>query len=112
MTNQTELNQLEKDIKAYKTQIELGDALDKLRANRDFNKVVINGLMKDEALRLVHLLADPAMDDDKSREAIHREMMAIATLGQHFNGIATKAEMARRSLNQAEELYTDLAQEG
>ena len=112
MSNQTELNQVERDIKAYKAQSDLGNALEKLKSNRDFQKLVMDGYLKDEAVRLVHLKADPNMQEADQQAGIDRDLMSIAVLGQYFVTVGQRAAIAGKQLTDAEELRTELLAEG
>lgn len=108
MTTENQLNQLERDAKALKAQIDLGNALDKLRSNRDFNKVITEGYLKDEAIRLVHLKGDPAVQSAASQASIIRDIDAIGALASFFALIQRNSDIARKQMVDLDEERTEL----
>lgn len=110
-STQHQLAKLERDVKAYKGHIDLGNALANLRSNRDFKKLIVEGYLKDEAVRLVLSKADPALQEPAAQAAIDRDINAIAVLNQYFTITAQKAEIASKQLHDAEELRVELLKE-
>lgn len=98
MTTENILNQLERDAKAHKVTIDLGNALDKLRNNRDFIKLILDGYLKDEAVRLVHAKSSPALQSEAMQAAITRDIDAIGSLAQYFNTVTQQANIAVKQL--------------
>lgn len=112
-STQLQLAKLERDVKSYKSQIDLGRALDNLRLNRDFKKLITEGFLKDEAVRLVLSKADPALQTPEAQAGIDRDINAIAVLNQFFTIVSQKAAIANKQLNDADEMRTELlAEEG
>lgn len=93
-----ELQQLEKNIKHSQHTVELGAALERLSSNRDFRKVITEGYFKDEAIRLVHLLADGNMQSPESQKSIQNQMLSISGFHDYLNTLKVRADMARRSI--------------
>lgn len=112
MTTENQLNKLERDAKALKAQIDLGTALDKLRSNRDFNKVIAEGYLKDEAIRLVHLKGDPAVQSPASQASIIRDIDAIGSLASFFALIQRNTDIAKKQLADLDEERTYLMEGG
>lgn len=112
MNNETTLNQLDRDAKAIKPSMELGVALDKLRSNRDFNKLIVEGYLKDEAVRLVHLKADPNMQSAESQTSIDRDIAAIGVLNQFFIITEQRARIAGKQMHDIEEMRAELLAQG
>ena len=94
----TELQQLERNIKHAQKTVDLGDALDRLRNNRDFKKVIGEAYFNEEAVRLVHLMSDANMQSPEIQHSIHKQMIAIGVFHDFLNTLATRADMARRSV--------------
>lgn len=94
----TELQQLERNIKHAQKTVDLGDALDRLRNNRDFKKVIGEAYFNEEAVRLVHLMSDSNMQSPEIQQSIHKQMIAIGVFHDFLNTLATRADMARRSV--------------
>ena len=71
------LEAIDRSIKQSQAIVELGSAVDRLRSNKDFKKIVIEGYFEKEAIRLVHLKADPSMQSAASQQSINQQMDAI-----------------------------------
>lgn len=96
------VRQIEESIQHEKQFIELDKALDRLEANRDFKAVVIDGYLEKEAIRLVHLKADPAMEKPEKQASILAQIDAISHLLQYFRLVGTRAAMATKNIASAE----------
>lgn len=108
----TELQQLERSIKDSQKLVDLGESLERLRGNRDFKKIFIEGYFEKEAIRLVHLRADQNMQSADSRKAIDAQIDAIGTVHQYLRTIDVQAQMAGRDLEADEETRATLVAEG
>lgn len=108
----TELQQLERSIKQTQKLVDLGDALERLRNNRDFKKIVIEGYFEQEAIRLVHLMSDPNMQSVESQQSIHNQMIAVGVFRDYLNTIDIQAQMAGRALIADEQTRDELLSEG
>lgn len=108
----TELQQLEASIKQSDELIELGNCLERLRNNRDFKKIIIEGYFEQEAVRLVHLKADNNMQSVESQKSIVAQMDAIGNLSQYFATLQFKAGMAHKAKASDEEMRDELLAEG
>lgn len=111
MTLTEQLSQIEKDIKTSTEVVDFGNALERLRSNRDFKRVVLEGYFKDEAVRLVHLLSDPAMQTPEKQASIHTQMMGIGQMSQYFNTVFFRARQAGKYIADAEEMREELIAE-
>lgn len=112
MNNESTLAQLDRDAKAIKPSIELGAALEKLRNDRDFNKLIVDGFMKEEAIRLVHLKADPNVQSPEQQAAIDRDISAIGVLAQYFVIVEQRARVAGKQFHDIEEMRAEVLTEG
>lgn len=106
-----ELQQLEQNIKYSQKAIDLGDALERLRSNKDFKAIFVNGYFEQEAVRLVHLKSNLNMQSNESQQSILRQMDAIGTVSDYLNTILTRAEMARRTIMADEATRDELLSE-
>ena len=93
MSNDTEVAALERGIAQAKEAVESGQALVRLRANRDFRRLITDGYFSAEAIRLVHLKADPAMQTEPRQKAILSQIDAIGTLHAYFLNVMSQAEL-------------------
>ena len=108
----TQIEAIERNIRNSKGAIELGNAVERLRTNKDFRKVVMEGYFEKEAIRLVHLKSDPAMQGTESQQSITTQMDAIGNMSQYMNTVLQKAALAGKSLESDEETLVELSEEG
>jgi hypothetical protein len=111
MSNKEVTKALEASIQRAKESVELGKALERLLSNRDFRTVVKEGYFREEAVRLVHLRVDPAMQTPALQDSIVKQMDAIGALSQYFDVLSRQSAMAGRSIESdeltLEELYLE-----
>lgn len=113
MSNNNEIQQLEASIQHAKTVVDFGATVERLFNNRDFKKVISEGYFEQEAIRLVHLKADPNMQSVAQQEAIVKQMDAIGSLKQYLRTKCHIATQAVRSIAADEETRDELlAEEG
>lgn len=110
--NDNAIQEIELNIKEAQKIVDLGASAQRLIANRDFKKVVMEMYFEKEAVRLVHLKANPAMQDKDRQEAIVKEMDAIGSFHQFLRTLEIQAEMARRAIEDSEDLREELLAEG
>lgn len=96
--NQQYLQAVEADIKRNKASVNDGEAVARLMSNKDFKKIILQGYFKDEAVRLVHLKADPAMQSEESQRSIVLQMDAIGSFHQYLHIITQLANIAEKNL--------------
>ena len=107
-----ELQQLESNIKLAQKIVDMGDALDRLRNNRDFKKVIGDGYFEQEAIRLVHLMSDSNMQSPEFQQSIHKQMIAVGMFREFLETLATRANMARRAVEADEATRDEILAEG
>lgn len=106
------IQEIELSIKEAQKIVDLGAAVQRLASNRDFKKVVMEMYFEKEAVRLVHLKANPAMQDKDRQEAIVKEIDAIGSFHQFLRTLEIQAEMARRAVADGEDLRQEILSEG
>ena len=107
-----ELQQLDDNIKQAQKIADLGDALNRLRNNRDFKKVIQEGYFEQEAIRLVHLMSDSNMQTPEMQTAIHKQMIAIGSFRDYLDTLFIRVDMARRSVAADENTRDEIMAEG
>jgi hypothetical protein len=107
----TRVEEIELNIQQAKSIVELGSSLERLRNNRDFKKVIIDGFFEKEAIRLVHLKSDYNMQDDESQKSIVAQMDAIGTLSQYFSKVRHEGMLAQKAIESDEETRDELLTE-
>lgn len=103
---------LEENIRRAKEQVETHAALARLQQNRDFQRVVLGGYLKDEAVRLVHLRVDPAMQTPERQASVLRQIDGIGCLLDYFRTLELTAANAEKSIALDEMTREDLLAEG
>lgn len=109
--SQTAIQEIELNIKQAQELVNLNTSLQRLRNNRDFKKVFLDGFFKDEAVRLVHLKADPSMQSPEYQAAILKQMDGIGAIRGYFDMIEHQGQMAAQAIEADEEALEELRQE-
>lgn len=103
---------LDESIREHQKLVDFGQAIERLRKNTDFKKVVVDGYLKNEALRVVHLKADPNFQTPERRATLERQLDAIAFFGDYLNTQMIFAERAVRQITDAERTREEILAEG
>lgn len=90
----------------------MSEALNRLVENRDFKKVIKEGYLSQEAIRLVHLRADPAFQTPERQAAILGQIDAISHLSAYFRTVGLNAAIAEKAIASDEETREELIAEG
>jgi hypothetical protein len=112
MSNEKDLEVIEITIEQAKGAVEMSDALNKLKTNKAFVKVVSSGYFETEATRLVLLKADPGMQSVEDQAQIVKAIDAIGSLRQYFITLGQLGSMAQKSISDCEESREELLAEG
>lgn len=110
MTPQEQIAELDRNIADNIKPAELHKALTRLQLNPDFKTIIVAGYFRDEAVRLVHLKADPAMQTPAGQASIIRQMDSIGNLSDYFNTVRKEGEMANKTITDAETDRIELLQ--
>jgi hypothetical protein len=108
-TNQ--LKEIEENIKAARKLVDLGDTLERLKSNRDFRAIVLEGYFEKEAIRLVQAKSNPALQSPEMQKLILTQIDSIGNLNLFFATIVQQASIARKSIEQDESMIEELAAE-
>lgn len=106
-----EEQELELSMKEAKDKVALGNALERLMKNRDFNKIVKDGYFKDHAIRLVHLKGDANMQGEREQKNVDRDITAISSFRQYLDRIFAEADGAQEAIAACEEALDELRAE-
>lgn len=107
----TQIEEIELNIQQAKTIVANGVALERLRNNRDFKKVIIEGYFEKEAIRLVHMKSDFNSQSAESQQDIDNDMIAIGRLSKYFNEVFRRADLASKAIESDEETREELLAE-
>jgi hypothetical protein len=102
---------LDEVIQGYREQIELGKAIARLRENSDFKKVVLEGYLEEEAVRLVYARTDPSMAAPHQQADLVRQIDGVACFRDFFRTKLMLADQAANAIGEAEDLRTELLNE-
>lgn len=111
MNQAEQIKSIELNIKQAQVLVENGNALERLRSNKDFKRVIMEGYFEKEAVRLVHLKSDVSMQSVASQESIVRQMDAIGSLNQYFQTVFHSASLASKAIAADEETRSELLME-
>lgn len=103
MNHSESIQAIEKSIQQARELVEVGKALERLRSNRDFKKIMVDGYLEQECIRLVLLKADSNMQSVEKQASIVKQMDAIGMLNQYFDTVRVKASIAEKSLDADEQ---------
>lgn len=109
---QSAIDQLDLDTQNWRKLVDLGRSLERLRSNRDFKKLIMEDYLTQEAVRLVHLKASPAMNSDRHQQAINKDIDAIGTFAEFLRKIEADALRALQDIDDAEATRDELLAEG
>lgn len=93
--------EIELSLEHAKELVAKGDMALKLASNREFRKLIMEGYFKEEAARLVGLMAEPAMA--QHRNEIHESMIAVSGLQAWLRNVVRMADVARAEIVDYEE---------
>jgi hypothetical protein len=109
MSNQ--IQAIEANIKEARKLVELGEALERLKANKDFRTVVTEGFFEKEAIRLVQAKSNPGFQSSEMQKSILSQIDSIGNLNMYFQTILQQAAMARKNIELDESMVEELRAE-
>jgi len=110
MSNE-QVQAIEKSIRNAKKAIDIGAAVERLRNNRDFKAVILDGYLEQEAIRLVHVKAAPEFQSPERQAAVMRDIDSIGALSGYLNNLISFSAMASKQLDSDQEELVHLAEE-
>lgn len=108
---QNQVQAIEANIKAARKLVELGDAFERLKSNKDFKAIITEGYFEKEAIRLVQAKANPSLQSDDAQRSILTQIDAIGNLNMYFTTIVQQASMAAKSIEQDEAMVEEMREE-
>jgi len=106
--SETQIQEIELDIEAAREFIERGEALDRLRENKDFKLIIMDGYFRDEAVRNVQLKSTYQFRDAESQELITKAIDGIGALHTFFQTVDFQASEAGQAIRASEEEIEDI----
>lgn len=105
------IKMVEITIEELQEAVKLAEALIRLQDNPDFNLVVNKGYLQDDAIRLVHLRADPSQQTPEHQATIDKQIDGIGSLINYFRRILSMASTARDEIADHQETLEALRNE-
>ena len=110
--SQSQIEEIELNIEQAKRIIENGKALDRLFNNPDFRKIIVDGYLREEAVRLVHLKSDPNLASSEMQGEIVKSIDAIGCLNHYFRNVNHQRMLAVNAIEADEQTREELLAEG
>lgn len=100
MSNE-QIQEQQDHIARLRKDVDLADSLDRLLNNKDFKEVILKGYFEKEAVRLVHVKADPNMQTPERQASVLRDIDAIGTFRGFLDLIGRRGVLARKGIDDA-----------
>ena len=110
MSIENDIEQLELSMENARHAIDMVKALERLRSNKDFEKIISNGYFKEEASRVVLLRGDLNATDEMERHC-DKQINGIGVLRSYFQKIQYLGSMAEKALAEHQETREELLRE-
>lgn len=105
-----EIETIEVSLQEAKDIVEMRDKAIRLSKNKDFQVVIMEGYLKDEAVRLTSLLGDPDMKD--SQDDIQNDLYAISSFHRYLRKLKMQGDMMEKAVMDLEEELQQQRMEG
>lgn len=96
--SEAQIKEIEINIEQAKEFIDDAKALDRLYANADFKKIVLEGYLEKEAIRLVHLKGSPATATPDKQADIVKEIDGVGTFLGYLRTVIQKGDWAQGAI--------------
>lgn len=110
MHNQ-QVYELEQSIEQHKANIGLLNSLEVLMKNKHFQELILKEYCKEEAVRLVHLMAEPNQQTPEKQALSLKGLNGIGSFNEFLKGIRDRGEISKRSLEADQETLAQVITE-
>ncbi len=100
-TREELLEEIDNSAKHQKSFLDKRDALARLMKNKDFQAIVLNGYLRDEAVRAVEQRAEPAMQD--KTKLVDDVIIGVGQFHQYLKTINRFGDLAQKNINDLEQ---------
>lgn len=112
MNTESQLEQIEVNIEEARRVRELRNAADRLHENEDFKKVILEGFFKEDAARVVGMLATAEAAQNKViKEMLQNRIVGIGELFQYLRQIHYMGQQADQTLADDEQTREEILAE-
>ena len=113
---ENQVQQVEVSIEDARKQIELSEKLRRLEKNKDFKALILDGLLREDAVRQVMLRATPQLHApgpgaETAKNGIEARMSMIGELNNYFRYIHIEGEGAIEAIKEYENTHEELLAE-
>lgn len=109
----SEQHEIEVTVEGLKAQMELRNKLHRLLENEDFKALILEGYIKDEAVRNTKILGDPSIRaNQRAFDSTIDDLKGIGLFDNHLRAVELMGNMAEEQLMgyEAMQLADDLAE--
>lgn len=106
-----QIREVELSIEEARAAVELRDALERLRENRDYKLVVEKGYFIDEPARMVMLRSEPHMQEDGQLQYLARALDGVGFYRQYERKIVQMGNMSEQAIRDNETTRQELLAE-
>jgi len=110
--NENTIARLDQEIEDGRKLVESGLALERLYRNKDFKKIILDGYLKEDAIRLVHLKGAPMADSEDAQKRIIRDIDAISSFNMYLINTQQMAATAAKNVDFAEQTRHEYVNSG
>ena len=107
-----DLHEIQLTIEQCERAIEDLQALERLRKNPDFQRLIEKGYLEDEAARLVLTRAEPTMQSSEHQKVLNRMMHGVGYFRQYLHKIYQFGNQAEMSLEAHRQTRNEIMEEG
>ncbi len=105
------LARLDQEIEDSRKLVKRGEALERLRKNKDFRELIIEDYLQNEAVRLVHYRGSATADTPALQAKTLRDLDAIGSFHQFLMTVQQMAAAGAKTLENAEDARQDILAE-
>ena len=106
-----QIKEIEISMEQAKSIVAVKNSLDKLYSNKDFKKVILDGYLKDEAVRLVLCKAHANHQNAEAQDQLTKDIDAIGRLNEYFRHVFVQGQMAEQAITEGSEALEELRNE-
>jgi hypothetical protein len=109
-STQNDVQAINLTIEQAQHSVSLGLALDRLDKNPDFQNLILGDYLREQPIRLGHLVADPAMQSKEQQKRLMTELRAVGDFLSYLRNTKHRADMAAEAIRvneqELEHIYT------
>lgn len=108
--SQADIREIELSMDEARKIVDRGLMAEKLAANREFKKLVLEGYFVEEASRLALLFSDPNISEE-IRKYVERDLFGVGAFKRFLSAVVIMGKNAARELADSAETLEEMRQE-